>query len=357
MPSPLPYSPDVEIVDPSEPDLFRRIAAVMRAGGRVARDGEGPGGRLSHVQTLGALKGELTVLADLPPELAQGVFASPRVYPVVARLSHLPGEDLDNRGVSSPKGLSIKLFDVTGAPVLAHEGGGTQDFVLETAPVFNVPDPHAFLLAISSVEAGAPLPQPVKAALSAATRAANVALEAVGAPSANLDVLGHPRLHPLAELYYSQAPMRWGDHVAKVAAFPAHDQAALPFEADSPDAMSEAAADRIARHGAEWTLAAQLRTDADAMPIENARTRWPEELSPYRPIASLRFPPQDARAPARVRAVEALAFSPAHSIEAHRPLGGIMRARLALYTQLGRERREQAGQPIAEPAGPDAIPD
>ena len=86
MPSPLPYSPDVEIVDPSEPELFRRIAAVMRAGGRVARDGEGPGGRLSHVQTLGALKGELTVLADLPRELAQGVFASPRVYPVVARL-------------------------------------------------------------------------------------------------------------------------------------------------------------------------------------------------------------------------------------------------------------------------------
>lgn len=353
----LPYTPDVETIDPSEPELFARIAAVMRGGGKLARHGAGSTGRLSHVQLLGALKGELTVHTGLAPELAQGAFVEPRVYSVVARLSHLPGENLDNRGVSSPRGLSIKLFGVTGAPILAHEGGGTQDFLLETAPVFNVPDPHAFLLAISSVQAAAPLPQPIKAGISAAARGAGHMLATIGLPSANLDVIGHPRQHPLTERYYSQAPIRWGDHIAKVAALPARSQIDLPFRADTPDALAAAVAAFIAEHGAEWTIAAQLRTDVDAMPIENARTPWPEELSPYRPVATLRFPPQDARSAARSAAVEALAFSPAHSIEAHRPLGGIMRARLALYTQLGRERRERARQPVAEPRDVLAIPD
>ena len=354
--SPLPYTPDLETVDPTEPELFDRIAAVMRATGALARDGAGPGGRLSHAQTLGALKGELTVLSGLSPELAQGVCAEPRVYPVVARLSHLPGELLDNRGVSSPRGLAIKLLGVEGEAISGHEGG-TQDFVLETASVFNARCPRSFLAAFSTTTAAAPFPQFLKAGVSAAARATNVALEAAGAPSANLDVLGHPRLHPLAERYYSQAPIRWGDHVAKLAALPARAQVALPFRADGPDALARAAADHIAAHGAEWTLAVQLRTDADLMPIEDPRVEWPEALSPYRPVASLRFPPQAALAPARVRSVDALSFNPAHSLDAHRPLGGIMRARLALYTRLGAERRERAGAPLTEPAGLDAIAD
>ena len=36
-----------------------------------------------------------------------------------------------------------------------------------------------------------------------------------------LDFFGHEPLHPLAEPYYSQAALRYGDHVAKLAAFPA----------------------------------------------------------------------------------------------------------------------------------------
>ncbi len=353
---PLPYAPDIESIDPSEAALFDRIAAVMRAGGKVARDGAGPGGRLSHVATIAALKGELIVLPDLAPELAQGVFVPGRNYAVVARLSHLPGENLDDRGVSSHRGLSLKLFGVEGTPLEGHRGG-TQDFVLETATEFNVADPAQFLLAISSVEAAAPLPQGMKAAVSAAARGVNRALGAAGLASPNLDILGHPRRHPLSERFHSQAPMRWGDHVAKLAAWPDDAQRDLPFDADAPDAMRDATAAYIAAHGATFTLAAQLRTDADAMPIENARIPWPEALSPYRPIATLCFPPQASAAPARVRDVEALAFSPAHAVAAHRPLGGIMRARLALYTALSRERRLAAGLPLDEPTGPDAVAD
>ncbi|WP_375404617.1 catalase family protein [uncultured Sphingomonas sp.] len=356
MTDPLAYSPDIETVDPGEPALFDRIAAVMRAGGKVARDGEGPGGRISHVSTIAALKGEVVVLSDLAPELAQGIFVPGRRYPVVARMSHLPGEDLDQRGVSSHRGLSIKLFGVPGA-LLGRHTGDTQDFVLENAPAFNVASPAAFLLAISTVEAAAPLPQGAKVAVSAAARGLNRALGAVGVASANLDILGHPRRHPLSEAFHSQAPLRWGAYVAKLAAFPGDGQPDLPFDADAPDALRRAAVAHIAGHGATFTLAAQLWTDASAMPIEDASIAWPETLSPHRPVAILRFPPQDAAGPARIAGIDALSFSPAHAIEAHRPLGGIMRSRLALYTALSAERRRAAGLPLTEPSGPDAVAD
>ncbi len=349
--APLPFSDRDEIRDPDEPALFARIAETMRATGAAAPRGAGPGGRLSHVKLLGALKGELEVLPDLAPELAQGAFARPRRYPVVARLSHLPAEALDDRGVSSPRGFALKLFGVEGAPLPGH-AGGTQDFVLETGAVFNARDPRSFLAAFSTVAVAAPLPAPAKHAVSAVARGANAALGAVGLGSANLDVLGHPRRHPLAEPYYSQAPLRWGDHVAKLGLFPGERLRALAFAADGPDALREAVAGWFAAHGGGWTLAAQLRTDAAAMPVEDARAPWPETLSPYRPVARLVFGPQDPFAPARAAAVEALSFAPSHSLAAHRPLGGIMRARLFVYDALAAERWA-----IAEPAGPEVVPD
>ena len=74
------------------------------------------------------------------------------------------------------------------------------------------------------------MPQGVKQAVSTASRAANAALNAVGLDSATLDFYGHPKLHPLVEPYFSQAPIRYGDHVAKLGVFP--DTARLRTLAD-----------------------------------------------------------------------------------------------------------------------------
>jgi hypothetical protein len=170
-------------------------------------------------------------------------------------------------------------------------------------------------------------------------------------------VLGHPRRHPLAESYYSQVPLRWGDHVAKLGVFPARELRNLEIDLDEADALSAAIAHWFAEHPVEFTVAAQLRTDADRMPIEDASTVWPERLSPYRPVARLVFEAQDVQSPARVAAVDALAFSPAHTLELHRPLGGVMRARMHVYQMLGHERRQMAGAATSEPISIADIPD
>jgi hypothetical protein len=194
------YSDDVETIAPDEVKTFDRIIAVMGEGGRITRERYGRSGRTSHAKAHALLKGELRVLDGLPEPLRQGLFAEPRTYPVVVRLSHVPGELLDDRKVSTPRGMAIKIFGAEGPKVPGHEGENTHDFVLDTgAKAFIASTAGVFLAEIAATEAATPMPQAVKQAISAASRAANSALNAVGLNSATLDFYGHPKLHPLVE--------------------------------------------------------------------------------------------------------------------------------------------------------------
>ena len=86
------------------------------------------------------------------------------------------------------------------------------------------------------------------------------------------------------------------------------------------------------------------------MPIENAAVVWPEESSPYRPIARITVKPQVAWSEARSPAVDdGMSFSPWHGLAAHRPLGGIMRARKEVYEMAKKFRAEKNGRVIQEP--------
>jgi hypothetical protein len=203
------------------------------------------------------------------------------------------------------------------------------------------------LAGMGLVEATGPLPQGFKAAVSHAARAVNAALEKVGLESGNLDVLGHPRRHPLTESYYSQAPLRWGRFVAKFGVFPQVPEADRFIATDDPDALREAVRGWCTGRELRFTVAAQLRTDGERMPIEDAHQEWPEELSPYARVGEIVFPVQDPCDPAREERVNRATFSPWKGVEDHRPLGAIMRARRYVYEVLGRKRlRElEAGEP------------
>lgn len=339
------YGPGVEVVEPGEAELFRRIAAVMIRAREHTAARYGRPVRASHLKALGLVRGTLTVAADLPPELAQGLFAAPGRYDAVVRLSHVPAEFLDDRGASTPRGMAVKLFGVTGPMLPGHEGRGTQDLVLDTGDAFNMPDAHAFLAAITATETAAFLPEAAKAAVSAASRGLNRAVRALGGDSLNLDFYGHPRLHPLGEAYYSQAPIRWGDHVAKLAAFPVHAPDPAVGVPDAPDGLRDAVAGWLGAHHAEYRIAAQLCTDLRRTPVEDAHVRWPEAESPYREVGRLVLPRQDAWDEARERAADALSFTPWHGLAAHRPLGQIMRARRFVYGALAEARGASPREP------------
>jgi hypothetical protein len=359
----IPYSDDVETIERDEQQTIDHIIEAMRKGDQLTREKYGRSVRTSHAKAHGLLRAEVQVLPNLAEPLRQGVFVEPRMYPVIIRLSHVPGELLDDRHVSMPRGMALKVLGVEGPKLPSHAGKVTQDFILDTGKVFNTPGIKTFLAQIVPIETVASrLPDAVKAAVSTVSRATNAALHVVGMESTNLDFLGHPFVHPLAEPLYSQAPMRYGDYVAKLRISPVTPAlkalAAESFEPKDEHGLRTAVIEYFQTQAAEFEMAFQLCTDLEHMPVENAHTEWPEDESPYQPVARLLIPAQNAFAAARQAYVEDdLSFCPAHSLAAHRPLGSIRRARMQAYEAMSRVRRGQNGRPIRGTAHIEELPD
>ncbi len=60
----------------------------------------------------------------------------------------------------------------------------------------------------------------MKQAVSTAARAVNAVANALGTDSPTFGFFGHTKRTPLADAYFSQAALRYGDHVAKIGVFP-----------------------------------------------------------------------------------------------------------------------------------------
>jgi hypothetical protein len=318
--------------------------------------------RSVHAKSHGLLRGELTVLGALPPRFAQGLFAKPGKYPVVMRFSTNPGDLLDD-SVSVPRGLAVKVVGVEGERLPGSAGQSTQDFVMVNAPSFAAPTAKAFLGNVKLLAKTTDIPQGFKKAISAVLRGTEAALEAVGGKSATLTQLGgHPNTHILGETFYSQTPYLYGPYMAKFSIAPvAPALKALTGKkvevSGRPEALREEVSAFFAAEEGEWELRAQLCTDLDAMPIEDASVEWPEEASPYVTVARIKVGPQPSWDEARSRAVDlGMSFSPWHGLTTHRPLGSINRARKPAYEMSSGFRASHSGCPMHEPRMAEEIP-
>src|SRR3954470_593961 len=110
---------------------------------RFTRENWLPGSaqRFGNTKTFGVLRGEFTVLPDLPQNLRRGLFAEPRAYPCWVRFSG-PGpyapSDLEDLGQCS---VAIKVMGVPGEKLMEDEKA-TQDLILVSPASFVTPDVH-----------------------------------------------------------------------------------------------------------------------------------------------------------------------------------------------------------------------
>ncbi len=357
----VPYRDDVETIASDEAETHAKIIEVMTHGQNVTREKYGKAVRISHAKAHGLLKGELTVNADLPPELAQGLFATPGTHPVIVRLATAPGELLDDSKVSTDRGMAIKIFNVEGPKLPPFEDITTQDFVFDTTKQFFTSGVKAFLQAFKpNAEIATHLSDTTKGIVSEVSRVTNAALNTVGLNSEKLGFFGHEKKHPMAEAYYSQTAFRYGNYIAKFGVVPATpglpELEAMPFSPDTPNALREATVAFFQSHAAVFNVQVQLNTDLETMPIEDAQAPWSEEESPYRTVGRITLPRQDAFDPGADNAEDNLSFSPTHSLAAHRPLGAINRARLVVYTALATLRRQENRSTQAEPTTIEQVP-
>lgn len=335
------YDPSVEVIGGDESSMTLDIVARMAAKQTLDADRHRHAHRDAHAKSHAVIKGRLTVHGDLSPELTQGIFATQRDYDVVARVSSA-ASDIHSDAIPQAHGFAFKVIGAEGERLSRDLGGANQDFLMVNFPtlVFGTIAKYEQLLGLLETKSAAP--EVVQRVITAAARGVKGALEALGAGTdAALDGLARDQGHPLGETYHTQAAIRYGDFIAKLSIAPVGEAADLSGrQVDGGySAMRDAISEWFATRSATYEVRAQLCTDLKAMPIEDAAILWDSARSPHRPIATLHFDPQDSYSPARrVHGDDHLAFNPWNGVEAHQPLGGIMRIRKAAYESSSAQR-------------------
>jgi hypothetical protein len=354
------YDPSVEVEQPDEDALTRNILASIARLNQEVFDFHRHAVRQAHAKSHGVLKGELTVYPGLPPHLRQGLFATPKTYPVIIRFSTAPG-NIQSDNVPSNCGMAIKALGVAGLKADPDDASQNQDILLVNSPVY-FGDVAAYWKVQQIIEKQTGGPEEILAAVEFIARGAKDVLGAVGLTTPiMLRALAAPGNHILGETFHSMAAIRFGDYIAKLSAAPlspsVRSLTGIPAHG-SDSVLRDLVVEFFSAEAAEYEIRAQLCADIERMPVENASVQWPDDLSPQQPIGKIAILPQDAYSPARrVYADDVLSFTPWRCLEAHRPLGSIMRLRLKAYEASSRFRHAMNASPRLEPHDISELPD
>lgn len=356
------YTPVIEKPEADESETIKGLNEQFHLIQNQTAKDYGSAVRGVHAKAHAIVKGRIEVVGGLAAPLAQGLFALPGSYDVLMRFSTLPGDILDD-SISVPRGLAIKLFDVSGDRLPGSEGDSTQDFVFVNGPAFAAPTPKAFLANLKLLAKTTDTGEGLKKALSATLQVVDAALETVGVQSSTIQTLGGaPNTHPLGETYYTQVPFRYGNYIAKLSLAPVSANmttlTGVKVETSGrPDALREDIGEVLIEQESVWELRVQLCTDAEAMPVEDASVVWDEKQSPYVLVARLTVLPQISwEHGASDGQDKAIAFSPWHGLAAHQPIGGVNRARKPTYEASAKFRGDFNGCPMHEPRSLGDIP-
>lgn len=355
---PLAYSPAVERIEPEEAETIAKLNAAFDTILERTSADYGHAVRAVHAKAHAILAGELVVEHGLPPELAQGLFATPGTHRAFIRVSTNAGDMLPD-AISLPRGVAVKILDVEGERLEGSEGTA-QDFIFVAAKTFQAKTAEKFLGSLKLLARTTDRLEVTKKAISAVLQSVHHGFEAVGLdPPAAVDALGGvPNFEPLGLTYYSVTPFRYGDHVAKFSLAPvAPAMTALAGGtidvAGRDDAIREDVRAEMRAIDAVWEVRVQLCRDLARQPVEDPTVEWDESEAPFVRVALLRAAAQDSWAHSLVERVdEAMRFSVWTGIEAHRPLGNINRARRDTYRHSADYRAAFNGCPYAEPGAP-----
>jgi hypothetical protein len=364
------YVPSIEGIQPRETELIEKIVRSVGKTNRSSFARYHHAIRQQHAKCHGVLKGELTVYKDLPAHLRQGIFATPRAYPIIVRLSTALGEIRSDR-VRAARGMAIKILGVEGDKALPErDNSANQDILLANSPTYfgNV----VIYSKIQRIFEWLPIfPDILVRGLGFAARGTKKVYDFSGAKKVS-DFIGpvlsgmvkaaaEPGYNILGETFHSMAAIRFGDYVAKISVAPLSQSVReLTSASIAPDdfALRKFVVMFFRGNAAEYELRAQLCTDLTKMPIEDASIEWPDALSSHRPIARITLPVQAAYSPERsVYANDVLSFNAWRCLAAHQPLGSIMRLRKSVYQASDTFRHKMNAEPIEEPRQISQLPD
>ncbi|TFY97619.1 catalase [Ramlibacter humi] len=327
MPSmPGPSTRWAEKVEPDEEQRFARYGELFRQiqEGRAKRWGAG---RTLHRKQLVVAHGSLEVLDGLAPYAKYGLFAEPRDYEVVVRLSNGGLDNAPDR-VPDIRGFAIRVMGVQGLSALGGEAT-TQDFTLINQEAFAFPRAEEFVEFVNAASQGN----------GALFRHVLRRYGVLGAPkrlAGMLKTVARPFSGFATEKLYSTLPMANGPYAVRVRLVPADTNG--PSHLGARSDWGGDFCERLRKHPLHWDMQLQYFANEKLTPIEDASVNWP---TPYTTVARLMLPRQDPHCESGValaREVEGGVIDPWRGLAEHRPLGEVQRARKAIYyiSQQGR---------------------
>jgi hypothetical protein len=292
--------------------------------------------RQAETKMHACLKAKFIVKPNIEEKYRVGIFAEPESYDCIIRFSSAK-TGIANDNSKDQQGMAVKIIGVKGEKLILKEHlAGTQDMIglnYETFVSKNVKEFAGIIKAFTSGK------------LSLLLYALNPfhwgLLKRVSKAASKVGAL-------LEESYWSTTPYQFGNGNAMKFMFRSTLDKETPVPKDpGPDYLKTGMARFLGHSDCTFDVMVQLQENADSMPIEDPTVKW---TSPYVQLATIYIPKQEFDTNENRLFGETLSFNPWHSLPAHRPLGGLNRARLSIYSSLSEHRHARNGLKVFEPS-------
>ena len=318
-----------ETLETDEADNIAEMTDILRR--KMTRDyAKGNTRRDAHPKTVALLKASFQVEPDLPKGLKVGVFANPVSHDCWVRFSNSSGK-IQSDAIGDARGVAIKLLASRSKDNDAAIPIG-QDFILLSSPVMPLGTVAMFRDAVYYTIESSPVLLAMKFLLTGKASALLGLLALRISPDSLLDIR-----------YWSTTPYLFGKgRAVKYSLLPTSKRRTGNSEAAGDSHLSDAMQAHLSRHVASFDFCVQFQKDG--MQIEDAGVLWDETRSPFIKVATLQIPKQRFQTQERGELAEMLSFTPGNALPAHAALGGLNRARIAIYKALSKFRHQRDGR-------------
>ncbi|WP_428354417.1 hypothetical protein [Methyloprofundus sp.] len=278
--------------------------------------------RFNQAKTVGCLKAQFRVHADIPEELKKGVFATAASYPAKLRFANATQQDDSKKDI---RGLSIQLSSVQGSAVWGENG--LQDFILNSYPALFVATPEDFLKFIQARQKDKKI---------------GFFINPFDSHLKSLGIVIKARkkhLSPLDVRYWSTVPFRLGDQIVKYSVIPCSTYKTTQIVEPGENQLRSAIKAHLLQDSARFNFAVQVQTDPQKMPIEDASTIWDEAISPFQVVATITIEKQNFDTAEALSECEGCNFNPWQSLPEHEPVGRMNAVRQLVYVHAAKLRK------------------
>lgn len=273
--------------------------------------------RFNQVKSIGCVEARFQVYDQIDRRLKQGLFARSGSYPAYLRFANATERDDSKKDI---RGLSIRVHQVPGRVLWGEPGA--QDFLLNSYPALFADTPETFLKFMRARQREKEL---------------SFFLNPLDSHLKALWIVFRARdrhLSPLDIRYWSTVPFRLGedgDQAVKYSVTPCSSYRTRKAVEPGENQLRAALKAHLKHEPACLAFGVQLRTDPEAMPLEDASVIWDEEDSPFVEVATITIPDQAFDTRETLSRCERSSFNPWQSLPAHEPLGRMNAVRRAVY--------------------------